>query len=282
MTVNWQVFKTLPHSRMEGSQRGRAQCPVCLARTALSVTVDGSQSLWHCHAGCDQKDVHKELVDKGILHMEQREQKPPNTFFKTLLADGTPYSEHAPKSISSYFRKRGLKNSHEALMACGAKFKRYPEHNAFRLYYPIRSYYGEVTGCQQVTININQMKCVDRKCFGAMKGKAIYLNDKAMADTALIGEGVESVLAFSQIHDHNEAMWVSGICANGVSGWIPPAHVKNIMVAADFDGAGLSAAEKLQRSVSDRCQVAIMLPKAHKWDWNDELLQGSQRAYFKC
>lgn len=58
--------------RALGGRRGRCRCPVCAREGRdksgdhLAVRQDGDRTLVHCHAGCPQRDVIRELRSWGL------------------------------------------------------------------------------------------------------------------------------------------------------------------------------------------------------------------------
>lgn len=84
-----------------------------------------------------------------------------------------------------------------------------------------------------------------------------------------IAEGIETAIAASL--RFGVPVW-SGICANGLETWTPPAQAKHILVCGDNDEnfTGQAATYALARRLrSEGLDVEIRIPDAPGTDWCD-------------
>lgn len=103
----------------------------------------------------------------------------------------------------------------------------------------------------------------------ALRGAAVRLYPPA-ARLAL-AEGLETALAL-RLALPDWPVW-SCITAGGLAGVVLPPCVREVLVGADFDRAGIDAAEALARRLADEGRtVRIALPDAPGWDFADVLL----------
>ena len=102
-----------------------------------------------------------------------------------------------------------------------------------------------------------------RITFGKLIGSAVRLCPTA--ETLAVAEGLETAAAYSKL----EAVptWASLGTAN-LEAFQPPAVVRQLIIAADGDDAGLKAARTLAEQVRSRCEV-IIRAAPHGFDWND-------------
>ena len=110
---------------------------------------------------------------------------------------------------------------------------------------------------------------------GALRGAAVRLYPAA-ARLAL-AEGLETALAL-RLALPDWPVW-SCISAGGLAGVVLPPSVREVLVGADFDRAGIDAAEALARRLTDEGRtVRIALPDAPGWDFADLLLADAGAA----
>lgn len=97
------------------------------------------------------------------------------------------------------------------------------------------------------------------------EGCAIHL----MPHASILGvaEGIETALSASCMH--NVPVWPT-INAGLLAKWEPPHTVDKVIIFADLDVAGLSAAAKLMERLQERVRLEMRAPTKNK-DWNDSL-----------
>nr|WP_302478928.1 toprim domain-containing protein [Ruegeria arenilitoris] len=94
----------------------------------------------------------------------------------------------------------------------------------------------------------------------------------------VVGEGIESVLSFAQLHMSELSGFDVTIWAAGHSGNLPNwnhGEPDRLLIAADHDEAGLRAAERLKEKYP---QSEIIKPDQANADWNDILQQENKRG----
>lgn len=82
-----------------------------------------------------------------------------------------------------------------------------------------------------------------------------------------IAEGIET--AISAAESFNVPVWAA-LSANGLSCWVPPPEVKEVIIFGDNDEAGLNAAKKLSDRLDGIVKVQIRIPEDCK-DWNEAI-----------
>ena len=111
-----------------------------------------------------------------------------------------------------------------------------------------------------------------RASLGSLAGGAVRLAEPEHGRPLLVGEGIESTAAAMLLLD------LPGWAALGTSGLRPielPEHVRDVVIAADRDAAGLRAAAALARRLeAEGRNVEIRRP--HKGDFNDVLRESRQ------
>lgn len=107
-----------------------------------------------------------------------------------------------------------------------------------------------------------------RLMFGATAGCAARLSPIGADGTLAIGEGVETSASYALLR--GVPTW-SVLSSSGVANFIPPAAVRHLIIAADGDEPGMSAAMTLAERLQRRCKVTIDAAPAGS-DWNDMLM----------
>jgi putative DNA primase/helicase len=109
-----------------------------------------------------------------------------------------------------------------------------------------------------------------RKFFSRLRGHegcAVRLHDLT-GETLGVAEGLETAISASMLH--NVPVWAT-LSASLLCKFTPPLGVRTLLVFADNDPTGLSAAHRLKQNCSGRCQVSVCLPPNGYKDWNDVL-----------
>lgn len=106
-----------------------------------------------------------------------------------------------------------------------------------------------------------------RLMFGATAGCAVRLSPISADGTLAIAEGIETAASYEILKA--VPTW-SALSSSGISNFILPAAVRHLIVAADGDQAGMTAAMALAERLQRRCKVTID-PAPERQDWNDVL-----------
>jgi len=107
----------------------------------------------------------------------------------------------------------------------------------------------------------------DRRFFGKISGGVVRLFSPD-GDWLAVGEGIESSLAFRVIHD--TPTWAT-LSTSGMRAVELPEEHRRIVIALDFDGPGLTAAEQLLKKLqAEGREVSLCWPSAHGRDFADD------------
>jgi putative DNA primase/helicase len=106
---------------------------------------------------------------------------------------------------------------------------------------------------------------------GATRGAAIRLYP--VGDTLAVTEGVETGLAVRVATGW--PVWVA-ICARGMVDLVIPPYVHLVLICADHDIPGLTAAKALaRRLLGEQRRVKLLYPDTPGTDWADALQEGA-------
>ena len=105
-----------------------------------------------------------------------------------------------------------------------------------------------------------------RRSLGAILGNGVHFGE--IDEFAIIGEGIETVLSLKSVAPH--LPMVAALSAAHLAAWKIPAGLRRLVVAADNDRAGRSAARKLaERAKADGVAVATFVSRGG--DFNNYL-----------
>lgn len=86
-----------------------------------------------------------------------------------------------------------------------------------------------------------------------------------------IAEGIETAMAANKLF--GIPVWAALSCS-GMMNVEFPDHIKEVIICADHDEAGIAAATKLQKRLTETgILVSVAIPRQAGWDFNDQLLQ---------
>lgn len=91
-------------------------------------------------------------------------------------------------------------------------------------------------------------------------------------DVLAVGEGLETSLAAAKLHDL--PTWAA-LNAALLAKFVPPPEIRQVVIFADRDVAGLQAAWDLREQLDGRCTVELRVPAAPFNDWA-EVLEAQQ------
>ena len=239
----------------------RMPCPAHKSSPeTLALRRGRTAAVWHCHAGCDPAVVRDALLDAGIL--VRRSGGPPRierspgpraappwirpVWDRAAPIDGTP--------AAAYLRARGLEPPWPAAL-------RWDAARARMIAPAVRD--GVLRG-----LHATRLPGRERQAHGPVKGAAVRL--AAMREgTLAVAEGIETALAYAALT--GTPAWAA-LSAAGMRHAPLPKGLERLFIAADFDGAGLVAAERLERRARDAgIEARIALPPRHRTDWADVL-----------
>jgi hypothetical protein len=246
----------------------------------------------HCHAGCSRDDVLAELRRRGLLaghsdgarpavtpHSDDRTQDYARRreisrwiWGEARDARGTP--------VERYLASRGITVPPPASLRWARSLRRPDGTYGPAMVARVDGIDGEVIGVHRTWLDRDdrgQWRRRDRAALGPIASGAVRL--KLAAETLLVGEGIESVLA--------------GIVATGLPGWaalsaagierlLLPSAVSNIAIAVDRDRSGVgerSARRAAGRWFGEGRQVRLIIPNRIGADANDLLCEASRAAW---
>ena len=246
----------------------RLECPIHGGKNQpLAMTEKGGKALFCCHAGCDSKDLLRALVRDGLLLEtdpsgkggQDRLEKPPyQPWMKRVWEESKPLKGTLAEK---YLRSRGLKLPQLPDVRCNIRRS--------ELVARVVGLDGKPTG-----LHLTKLPEKERKMHGRVKGGAVRLLKSKLPVLAL-AEGIETALAWSETAFQGRTfnVWAC-LSANGLQNVEIPEGVKSVIIITDFDGAGITAAERLKKGVLAKGQECrIVLPggseKWHKTDFID-------------
>ena len=242
----------------------RMPCPVHdSSAETLALRRGRTAAVWHCHAGCDPEAVRDALLEAGILVRATA----PGTLSGTTRASAIPpapppwirrvWDAAAPidaTPAAAYLRSRSLAPPWPKALRWDA--------SRSRMIAPVVRD-GVLRG-----LHATRLPGRERKAHGPVKGAAVRLA-AARDGTLAMAEGIETALAYTALT--GTPAWAA-LSAAGMRHAPLPKGLERLVIAADFDGAGLTAAEQLERRARDAgIAVRIALPPRHRSDWADVL-----------
>ena len=273
-----------------------ARCPVHDDRTpSLSIkTGDDGKVLVHCFAGCGQNEVVSQLKARGLWPLSSNQPSRPieraadNTdpetrtkrAMKTWNLSGPPEGT----AVERYLHGRGLKlpmtptppmplalRNHQglkhptgsvwpamvALVTNGLDGAPMAIHRTFLL----------VDGSGKAPVDPAKMM------YGPTRGGAVRLGEAG--EKLLIGEGIETCLAAMQAT--SIPAWAA-LSASGFSTLALPPEVREVIILADGDEAGVNAARDAARRWKWEGRITRVAQAPEGEDFNDILLRGLVQA----
>ena len=270
----------------------RCDCPLGCGY-ALSLADGESGLLVKCFGGHDFNEIMDVLVQYGLLDDDNYSVAP-------TLRDSDPHKlareraikiAHACKVYEStrpdervlvYLRSRAIELTSPVL-----RFSEQAPHRlGIRLpamLAPIVNVNGEQIGTHLTYLRVDGTGKADlpkefqRETRGAIRGGVIRLSPHDPSCELVIGEGLESALAASQIFVL--PAWAAIYADNLKSTLALPATARRILIAADNDISGTgehAAAEAQRRWIGEARAVRRLLPKAPGEDFNALLIRKSR------
>jgi putative DNA primase/helicase len=273
-----------PHSRKDRS-------------LSLRLTDDARRILWWSHAGdpgervwpylgldnaAQDREAPRETPAqrKARMDAERAERNRKLDFCRGVWA-GTVAAAGSP--VERYLRRRGvvgpipaeLRFHPAATMAYPTEDRRKPP--TFPAMVAIAtSHTGEARGLHVTALlpdGSDKAKLANpRRMFGELIGAAVRLGAIGPNGELALAEGIETALSYRDLT--GTPTWAA-LSTSGLRRFLGLGGVKRLVIAADGDDAGMSAARDLADSASRRCEVVIV-PAPEGQDWNDALKGGGQ------
>ena len=257
---------------------------------SLRIAEDGRRLLWHSFAGDPADQVRKHLgLEAGELSREtdaerkrredadRRERERKRAFCSTLWRETSPA---AGTLVETYLAGRGLHGP----IPEAVRF-----HRRGQLAYPwnleggdVRTWPAMVCLIQHASgapcgLHVTALKSDgsgkadlrngSRRMLGDVAGGAVRLAPIGADQVLAVAEGLETALAFRQLS--GTPTWAA-LSAGGVGAFNPPPGLKRLIVAADADDKGMTAARALAERARSRTEVVI-LPAPAGTDWCDQV-----------
>jgi len=129
---------------------------------------------------------------------------------------------------------------------------------------------GKLVGLHRIYLNADGTKR-DKLMLGKCKGGAARLIGST--GPLIVAEGIETTLALPELHKSDHGRYWSALSASGIKSLELPAKPDQLILAADGDAVGLSAAKELgARAARIGWDVTLMQAPDGK-DWNDILME---------
>ena len=239
----------------------RLPCPVHESSPETLALREGRLGpLWHCHAGCESREVRDALLAERILVRRDRfsanTQRPqdadtPPRWIARAWHRAVPIAD---TPADAYLRSRSLVSPWPAQLRWDARRGRMLARVA--------------EGDELRGLHATFLPRRERRTYGPVRGGAVRLA-AANGGVLAIAEGIETALAYALL---TETPTWAALSSAGMARIVLPGDLDRLVVAADFDGPGLLAAERLERRAKDLgIDVEIDLPERHRTDWADVL-----------
>jgi putative DNA primase/helicase len=263
----------------------RLPCPRCSPRRRKSrvacLAVNTDHGTWLCHH-CGWRGGLHSHSQATLLPPAPRPHPQPDERKRTALRRtwGEARALTSTDPVACYLSQRGLALP---LTACPAVLRYHPHllyrhEESQRTYHPAMIARVDNAHGQAVCIHRTYLTHAGHKAAvptvkklmspalpGATRGGAIRLYPAG--DILAVAEGIETALAVRLTT--GLPVWAT-ICAGGMARLLVPAEVRLVVICADHDPAGLSAAKALaRRLLAEQRRVKILAPDTPGADWAD-------------
>lgn len=276
------LLSRLTHVYPAGRDRWLATCPAHGSgrNRALSIAVKGDRLLLHCFAGCAPDAVLSALglTWRDLYAREARPWEAPD-YYRPVASERptTPLEarerwERWWRSATSghpllarYLRARGLSITPPPTLRLGL----WGEKRIMLA--RVLDVRGELCGMHLTELLPDGSERIEKKLAAGSKplGGAIRLYPLEVSQPLALAEGVETALAV-----HQSTGWPVWACVSAIGlerVQLPP-EVREVVIAADHDKAGLEAANALaRRLLGENRRVRLATPPREGQDWLDVL-----------
>lgn len=293
--MNARKIATTLKGKWHGSY-GIARCPVHDDRNPSLSISDGQDGklLVHCHAGCEGRDVLDALKAHGLLDdqfdLSQRLdnfQRPPNQKALDDLTDRADAegrmkvarsiwqaSRCAQKtSVETYLQSRGITSPAPLSIRYHPALKHNPTGLHFEaMVSAVQALNRTITGIHRTYLlpggkgkaRVSQAKMM----LGLCAGGAVRL--AGAGPELVLSEGIETGL--SVLQTTGKPVWAC-LSTSGLKAVALPPEVETIIIAADGDEQGITAAEEAASRFVREGRTAKIAKPPMGMDWNDVLVK---------
>lgn len=274
---------------LRGRKSGRGWSAHCPAHDdkhpSLSISDKNGKALFYCHAGCSQRDVIDALKMRGLWEYQQDDFKHSRKTHTELTPEqkkelALKIWEEADSAkntlVETYLASRGLTIPVPSSLRFHPDLKHFPSgktypcmmalitHGIDGTPMAIQRTYLAGDGKGKATIEPNRMM------LGFSRGGVIRFGEPD--GILMVGEGIETSLSAMAATGH--PTW-AGMSTSGLTALDLPQSVKKVIVLADGDDRGESAAQKCARRWTQQGRkISIARPPKGK-DFNDLLVEKS-------
>jgi hypothetical protein len=257
-------------------------CPAHDDRTpslSINIAPDG-KLLLHCFVGCTFESIvaaaglsspttfrpvaKRDLEQINLQQLEEAQRKA--AYCKKLWLQGQPI-EGTPSQ--AYLASRGIhkwsssQRHHPSLVHAQTG-------DSLPVLLTAIQRSGQLVGLHRTYLNTDGTKR-DKLMLGKCMGGAARLIGQT--GPLIIAEGIETALSLPALNQSEEGRYWSALSANGVKSLELPKIADRLIIAADGDTVGVSAAEELgERAARLGWEVTLMKAPDGK-DWNDILME---------
>ena len=264
--LNHSVISHTPRAARKPNGGWVVQCPAHDDKDpSLSLDEIDGKAVWFCHAGCDQAEIRDGLSQRGMIYVETL---PPNPAPIIRKQSSTNWMRTIWEEATHIHRTPAYRRLEERGLAYDGKALRWHSTKNEMLAKIISPDGERATALHRTDISSGK-----RKLNGHMGGGAIRLYPQKEERVLIIAEGVETALAWRTLNPQRPYPIWATVSTTGMASFIPPTDLDCLIVAADCDGPGLTAAEKLRKRLD--IDVDIHCPPKHGQDWNDVLRTSS-------
>ena len=248
---------------------------------SLSINVgDDGKLLMHCFAGCSFEsiisaaDLSKSRPSTSVTQSElehARAQRIQQEARKIAYCDKLWKQGQAIEGTLSqeYLVSRNIK--HWSTMQRHHPGLRYPETGEkLPVLMTAVQRNGRLVGLHRTFLNHDGTKR-NKLMLGSCKGGAAHLI--GCTGPLLVAEGIETTLSLPALHETSEGRYWSALSANGLISLELPKQPSQLIIAADGDQAGLSAANALGQRAAGAGWNVLLMPAPEGRDWNDVLME---------
>jgi len=260
-----------------------AKCPAHNDRTpslSLKITEEG-RLLTYCFAGCSFEEIRQALCLGGEhFAPSPRTKESPHERERLIdwlnkLADGSgPVTPSDP--VDHYLRSRNIHlDSPTRDLRTHMALGYWEEEHRVGIYPAmigiIRSAEGLPVGFHRTWLSPDGQKAPVHtpKKLTSLLGPANAVQLSHPGEWLAIAEGIETALSFRVLS--GIPTW-SCISSGGIARFVPPPGIKILIIAGDYDEAGIEATEILTKRLTTKgIEVKALFPDGSGQDWNDVL-----------